>query len=506
MSQRSTRTEKGPGARHEIAALAAISVVLLLVRLYAAARVGFGDSEALYAAYALHPQPAYLDHPGLVGLAMRAIGGGTSPTPQAVHLVTAVASTLVPWAMALACRAAGASWPRAAAAALLFALVPEIAIGLFAMTPDLLLAGAWLCAIACAAFALRSPPGSARAAAAFASAGVLAGVAAASKVTGITLLVALASATMAPRARAHARTIAPWAGLAAGALLLWPVLAFEARHGWPMMLHRLVDTQTSAGLSLRNAAALVGGQLVYLSPLVVWLAGLAARDLWRNRGDAVGTLLLYACALPLALLLPLSLWSRVAEPHWLAPALLSLAPAAARAPSGPPRRLVLAAACLAAAIVASVHGWVLAPELVRLAPRSYDPRLDLANELYGWPQAVRAVREEALASTTPGSARGDVSIVGPHWVVCAQVEAALGGEYAVGCDTPVRDDFDDWWPRARWKTADVIVWVTDARFGPEPSLPDYALERLRHVTIQRGGRAVRVFTIAVLARRQLAWR
>jgi hypothetical protein len=151
-----------------------------------------------------------------------------------------------------------------------------------------------------------------------------------------------------------------------------------------------------------------------------------------------------------------------------------------------------------------VYTWVLVPELVRLAPRSYDPRLDLANELYGWQEAVRAVREEALAASTPGSARGDVSIVGPHWVVCAQVEAALRGEFAVGCDTPVRDDFDDWWPRARWKTADVIVWVTDARFGPVPSFPDYALERTRHVTIQRGGRAVRVFTITVLARRQLA--
>ena len=30
-------------------------------------RFGFGDSEALYACYALHPQPAYLDHPALIG-------------------------------------------------------------------------------------------------------------------------------------------------------------------------------------------------------------------------------------------------------------------------------------------------------------------------------------------------------------------------------------------------------------------------------------------------------
>jgi hypothetical protein len=498
MSQRST------GSRHAVAALAAVSAALLVVRLYAATRVGFGDSEALYACYALHPQPVYLDHPGLVGLAMGVIGGGTAPTPRIAHLVTAVASTLIPCTMALACRAAGASWGRAAAAALVFALVPEIAIGLFAITPDLLLAGAWLGAIACASIAFRSPPGSTRAAAAFALAGVLAGVAAASKVTGVALLLAIAAATVAPPARPHARTVAPWVGLVAGAILLWPMLSFEARHGWPMMRHRLVDTQASAGLSLRNAAGLVGGQIAYLSPLVVWLAGLAARDLWRERGDAVGTFLLWACVFPLAALFPLALWSRVAEPHWLAPALLSLAPAAARAPRAPPARLFLAAVCLAAIMVAAVHAWVLAPELVRLAPRSYDPRLDLANELYGWPQAMRAVREEAMASSTPGSAKGEVSIVGPHWVVCAQLEAALRGDFAVGCDTPVRDDFDDWWPRARWKTADVVVWVSDARFGPPPSLPDYALQRLRHVTIQRGGRVVRVFTIAVLARRQLA--
>jgi hypothetical protein len=497
-------TQHSTAARYETAALAAASGVLLIVRLYAAARVGFGDSEALYASYALHPQPAYLDHPGLVALAMRAVGGGTAPTPEAAHVVTAIGSSLLPWAMALACRAAGASWPRAAAAALVFALVPEIAIGLFAMTPDLLLAGAWIGTLACASFALRSPPGSARAAAAFASAGLLAGVAAASKVTGVALLLALAAAMAAPAARSHARTVAPWAGLAAGAMLLWPILSFETGHGWPMLRHRLVDTQAAAGFSIRNAAALVGGQLAYLSPLVAWLAALAARDLWRDRGDAVGTLLLCACAFPLAALVPLALWSRVAEPHWLAPPLLALVPAAARAPRGPPRRLVVAAASLAAILVASVYAWVLAPDLVRLAPRSYDPRLDLANELYGWPQAVRAVREEALSSSTPGAARGEVSVVGPHWIVCAQIEAALRGEFAVGCDTPVRDDFDDWWPRARWKSADVIVWVTDARFGPPPSLPDYALQRLRHVTLERGGRAVRVFTIAVLARRQLA--
>src|ERR1700722_20500115 len=83
------------------AALVAVTGALLAVRLFASQRVGFGDSEALYAAYALHPQPAYLDHPGLIGLFARAIGGGTAPSPERAHWVTTALAAAVPWEMAL---------------------------------------------------------------------------------------------------------------------------------------------------------------------------------------------------------------------------------------------------------------------------------------------------------------------------------------------------------------------------------------------------------------------
>jgi hypothetical protein len=102
-------------------------------------------------------------------------------------------------------------------------------------------------------------------------------------------------------------------------------------------------------------------------------------------------------------------------------------------------------------------------------------------------------------------------VAGPHWVICAQLDAALRGEWPVGCDTPVRDDFDTWWPRAQWKEAEAIVWVSDARFEPWPDVPSYAPLlatyvplRARDVRIDRAGRVVRVFTITVLARRARA--
>ena len=126
-------------------------------------------------------------------------------------------------------------------------------------------------------------------------------------------------------------------------------------------------------MSLRNAGAHVGGQLVYLSPLVAWLAIVAGRTAWRDRGDAVGALLAAALLVPLAPLVAIALWSRVAEPHWIAPALLALVPAAARARVAPPRRLVVTAATLAGVMVVAVHAWALVPSLERLAPADADP-------------------------------------------------------------------------------------------------------------------------------------
>lgn len=208
--------------------LVAVSVVLLAARLWAATVVGFGDSEALYASWAVHPQPAYLDHPGLVGVLARAIGEGTSPTPERAHVVTALVATTVPWLVFGAARAVGAERRRALSAALVIALVPEIAVGLFALTPDLLLAPAWLIAVSLAAVGLRARPGTLASTSALLGAGLLAGIAASAKISGVLLLVALALAygmiarSSAPESRA-ARTPWPWAGLGAGVVVIVPI-------------------------------------------------------------------------------------------------------------------------------------------------------------------------------------------------------------------------------------------------------------------------------------------
>ena len=500
-------------------ALALTSVLLLTLRLYATSVVGFGDSEALYASWAVHPQPAYLDHPGLIGVVARLIGEGAVPTATRAHAVTSIAATLVPWCVFGTARALGLDRGRAAVAALVVAVIPETAVGLFGLTPDLLLAPAWLGTIALAAIGMRSPPRENRSAAAFLAAGLLAGIACSAKVSGLLLLAALVAtyvsialartSSEAPllRARESVRTIWPWAGVAAGLVVLVPIVLYETKMGWPMVRHRFVETQTGAGVALRNVGALLGGQLVYLSPIFALFAILTARDLVRERSrDAASRLLFFAFAVPIVPLVALCLWSPVAEPHWIAPALLVLPlHAARRVGSGriASRRGFLAAASLAAVLTLIAHAWVLVPSSARLLPASADPKLDIASELYGWPNVLEAVKEQMASAGTSFDPEGrEVVVVGPHWTVCAQLHAGLPG-VRVGCATPVHDDFDSWLPREEWRRAEHVLFVTDNRFPGDGAeqLPAHVRSGQGRVRIMRGGKSARVFELFLYDRR-----
>src|SRR5690606_21923051 len=111
------------------------------------------------------------------------------------------------------------------------------------------------------------------------------------------------------------RTVWPWAGIAAGLVVIAPVVAYEAQSGFPMLRHRLVDSHEGAGAAriLGPAGSLVLGQLVYLSPLLAWVAVIVARRLVRHRRKDAGSILLFSCfAIPLVPLVLLCLWSPVA--------------------------------------------------------------------------------------------------------------------------------------------------------------------------------------------------
>jgi hypothetical protein len=479
-------------------AAVAVSLAMLGLRLDVASFAGFGDAEALYVSYALHPQPAYVDHPGLIGAMARAIGRGSAPSPGLAHIVTATLATLVPWIGALAARAAGASWRGAMRTVLVLALVPEIGIGLFGLTPHLPLALAWLGALAFGALALRSPASSFRALIATLGAGGLAGVACLSHATGVLLALALLSALFGRGMLARWKTAAPWAAIGIALVLVLPLLVWEARSDFPMLRHRLIATQGNAGFSLRNLGALVGGQLAYVTPPFLAAAAFVLTDLARERARDPATRLLWLATLvPAAVLVPLCLWSRVAEPHWLAPAYLALAVHVARRDLVG-RKLAVGSLVTGAVITLLAWLWVRTPLPVVALGASYRARYDLANDLYAWGPAGRLL-EDAVTRALSETRRLPV-VVGPHWTVCAQAHARLEYRVPVGCNTAIRDDFDRWLPRKRWLDAPVVLYVHDSRFQvrPELELPGRAVTSSSQVEIVRGGRVVRTIWVTRL--------
>lgn len=493
------------------------------MRFYAANTIGFGDSEALYVTYGLHPQPSYLDHPGLVGAFAGALKGEGAPSPEDVHRITAVLATMAPWIVSVVAKALGATARASYVAALVCVAAPVLGVGLFGLTPDLLLFFAWLGAIGMAAAALESPapraaakgkaaPPPARFAAFALGAGLFAGVAASTKVTGLLLFPAFAWAwAQSP----HRRSPWPWIGLALGLLPLWPVIGWEVGHGFPMLHHRFVDTQGAAGFSLRNVGALVGGQLLYVSPILAVIAGFVARDLVRRRAEDPVTGLLFrvfvTTGIPLVLLM---LWSRVAEPHWLTPALLVLPIHGARklVPFGDdadPRsarwkKITIAGGVLGLVLTAAVHAWVLVPSAMKLAPKSYDAKLDITNELFGWRDALEQARELEAELSVDGST---VTIVSTTWMQCAQLAAQLP-KHAIGCATDQPSDFDGWYPRSEWEKSDRILLVGDNRFDVDPAkvVPTHVATRVERVTVFRGGLLARTFRLTVLERRAIGLR
>jgi len=484
----------------------AISVVLLGARLMIAEEVGFGDAEALYAVYALFGQATYLDHPGLVGwLGSLFAGANGALEPVAIHRFTAVAATTLPWLGGLAARGAGASWKGVIIAVISLLIVPELAVGLFAFTPDLPLAAAWLGALGLAAVALRAEPSSTRAFGATLGAGVCTGLACASKVSGVLLAVALIATWAAGPVRARLRTLSPYAAVVAGALVTLPMLLRESSLGWPMLQHRLVNTQVGFGPSLRNLGALIGGQLLYLTPVIAVLVVLLAIDLARRaRQDPIDRLLFNVTVLPFGALAVLTILSRVAEPHWVAPAYLGLALHLARrvdqTPSVLGRKLSIAAVATSLGAIALVFAVVLFPVLPKVLGKSYEPKYDLINDLYAWKPGAKLV--EANLQRVHDAGIDDVSVVGPHWIVCAQLQAALGRKATIGCETPEGDDFQVLHPRTQWEHNAVLLYVTDDRFPVDmaKAFPNRAVQGVNRIGIRRGGVLVRTIRVVQLGR------
>lgn len=460
-----------------------------LLKLVLASLAGLGDSEALYAVYSLHPQGGYLDHPPMIGWIVRATTL-LSTSSLAVRLgpiilfpVTALLLHDLTLRLARSPRAAFLS-------VVMFCAVPVTFLGGLAATPDapsalLWMLGCWLLV----RHVIEDIP-SRRPLVSGLLVGLVLGTAVLAKYTNALLVPAFAAFVVARRRRWIAAYLVPALVVATACAL--PVVVWNHAHGWSSLLHRLVWTQGDAGFSLRNVGALIGGQLLYVSPVVLILIVLAMVRLVRDRADDVRLLLAVLVWVPAIPLWVLCLWSRVAEPHWPVVAYLPVLPViaeawVARRSSGRLRRLVRSGTITAGAF--TIIGLLMASTTLVTRLGLVDPATDITNELRGWDSAAAKILE-----VTPA----DAVITGPHWTVCAQLEWALQDARRVSCITRERDDYDDWFPL---ETRDPeiyprLYYVSDERFRHlDASILTLEARLLSRVEVQRGGKVVRTFRI-----------
>ena len=333
-------------------------------------------------------------------------------------------------------RALGAARGRAALAGLVVAVIPETAVGLFALTPDLLLAPAWLGVLALAAV------GHARAAEQQSLGGRVPRRRRSSpawraprRCRGCSCSARSSSRTSRPRSRMRRRLrddaraplrcarIWPWAGLVAGLVVrCCRSSSFEAKTGWPMLRHRFVDTQHDAGAGVRAAQPRRAARRAARVPV----AGLRASSPCSSRAtsgaSALATRSRASCSSRSrsrsCRCSRFCVWSPVAEPHWIAPAFLVLPLHAARRVGEATlafeaRRMFDRAASIAALLTLVAHAWVLAARVGATASRRPPIRRSTspASSMAGRPRssAVKeqmATAEHALRSGRTRGGRG----------------------------------------------------------------------------------------------------
>ena len=503
-------------------ALILIALITLL-RVWMASQVGLGDAEAYYWAWSRELSPGYYDHGPVVALLIWLGTSLAGHSPLGVRLPFIVLSALTLWlAGQLAARAAGA-WTAGLWAVVSLLAMPVFLVAGGAANPDV----PFLALVVCFTAVLlghRSLPWTALA-------GLLVGLAFCTKYFGLLLMLPLLVAAWGHPRRWRAVPLALGSALAGAS----PVVLWNVTHQWASVTYHLASRHTRApGPSLENLGKLVGGQVGYLSPLV--LLGLIAAGvyIWRRRDEAQNRVLLLTSA---PLLLAGYLLIAVvpsAEPHWPVAGYLPLVIALGTLlPAWTPRSrrvrvLVWMALVFSGVVAIAFHLHLLTDLGLRMMPASYNARYDLSNELRGWPRVAdevcRWVRAPVLGSSgasgalvlaplrgTPGY--GDdakqrragtgiqisrVIVAGCHYTTCSQLRFASRGRFRVICPSPRVDQFDffEGGDGASRRGVD-LLYVRDERFPWDAArlFRCAAVRGLSEVKIRRAGRTVRRFSL-----------
>jgi 4-amino-4-deoxy-L-arabinose transferase-like glycosyltransferase len=301
-----------------------VLVLAAAVRLLVAALVPLHPDEAYYWEWSRHPAWGYFDHPPVIAWVIRSGTLLLGDTPLGVRLLPVLAGFVTGWAvMRTASRLAGDA--AGDAAALAFVALPVMS-GVFALaTPDAPLLAFVALTLWAATAAIESSAPAAQLAW-WLIVGLGAGLAMASKYTGVILPIALLGAMLASRSlRSALSTPGPWLAALVAFMVFLPVLRWNAHHDWSSFRFQLshgLGASIDAG-AWRRELELFGGQLLLASP-VLFVLGVAALER-AFRGEGRVEKLLAAVAISVALLFIYSALHRRVEANWPALAWVPIA-------------------------------------------------------------------------------------------------------------------------------------------------------------------------------------
>jgi len=375
------------------------------VRLVIGAVVPLFPDEAYYWDWSRNLAPGYFDHPPAIAFAVWLGTAVFGDTAFGVRVVPILLTTGAGVAIIRTARALGGDGA-ARLAAVCFTVMPIAAAGAVLATPDapLLFALAW-CEYAVIR-ALGMPeavwmdpaPGTDDRTRWWMIAGLAAGLAMASKFTGVLFPVSVATAfIMHGKLQNRFGERGPYLAVVIAAAVLGPVLWWNAQHDWIafrfQLNHGLGAPRGGALGALNRELELIGGQVALVSPILIWFLIRAIRDALRFSEEGIRFVLGIACVIPM-LFFVYSATRRSVEANWPAAVWIVAIPLlASDIPHTPRMRAWLGRGLvLAAALSAVVYVHVLVPILPLRADR------DPVAKAFGWELVAATVERKRGAA------------------------------------------------------------------------------------------------------------
>jgi|GEM_PF-2040069 len=513
-------TEKAEIARqnsmvYPLFALVAIAAVSLL-QIWLSGKTGLGDAEAYYYAFSKNLSLSYYDHPPGVAYLISLGTFWLGDNVLGVRVISIIISAMTAFMLYLFTTNLFNSGRSGLIATLLFLLTPVIFIGGSSAAPDVAMVLMWLFAswLLSKSISKGDPIY-------LMATGIIVGVGMLCKY--FMVLFWPAAILYLLFARGYKLLFSIWFLLAIVFSLLFfaPVLVWNYQHDWISFTYHLVSRHSSAALDPMRLLQFVGGQALYLSPLIflglVFSIFKSMANMAKSKSNDPH--ILFWLTFPvLAIMYLVGAWTPEAEPHWtllgyvlLYPTLGNwLANASDNKASIVERILMIGpfAIWFKPKRRNLILGWMIGIPFIILAlvvthlttdilspyTSAYifkNPKHDISYELTGWDKVGLRLNEEMSKLDK------DSFVASYHYTMCGQLNFATKNKYPLACLSKRTDAFD-FFANQPDITDKQGIFVTDNRYNDDPNNRIYCengITLLDEILIIRGGIKIRKFSL-----------